>query len=289
MKKWYHKGNERIKLEEGQDIPEGFIQGWGPRGTSWNKGLTAENDERVKLNGQRTKESRLKNNSYQAWNKGLTKETDPRIKGLPGVLNPMYGKHRGAWNKGLSKNTDERMKKVSQTRKGQQAWNKGLTKETDIRMKKISELHMTEEMKSKKFKTMLEHDNLNSYNSKAEKDEYKLLLQSFNPEDIISQYYNEEKYPFKCDFYIRTTDTYVEVNGNWTHGSHPFDKNKEEDIKKLNEWIEKSKTSKYYKNAIYTWTDLDVRKLNIAIQNKLNYIVIYKNKIVKLIGGTLVK
>ena len=81
-------------------------------------------------------------------------------------------------------------------------------------MKKISELHMTEEMKSKKFRTMIEHDNLNSYNSKAEKDEYKLLLQKFNPEDIISQYYNKERYPFKCDFYIKTIDTYIEVNGN---------------------------------------------------------------------------
>ena len=181
------------------------------------------------------------------------------------------------------------MKKVSQTKKGQKTWNRSLNKETDIRMKKISELHMTEEIKYKKFRTMIEHDNLNSYNSKAEKDEYKLLLQKFNPEDIISQYYNEEKYPFKCDFYIKSIDTYIEVNGNWTHGSHPFDRNNEEDIKKLKEWIEKSKRSKYYKNAIYTWTDLDVRKLNIAMQNKLNYTVIYKNKIVKLIGGTLVK
>lgn len=36
-----------------------------------------------------------------------------------------------------------------------------------------------------------------------------------------------------------------------------------------------AKTSNYYKNAIYTWTDLDVRKVKIAKENNLNFVAIY--------------
>ena len=81
----------------------------------------------------------------------------------------------------------------------------------------------------------------------------------------------EKRYPFQCDFYVKSQDMFIEVNGNWTHGDHPFDSNNEDDLKTLKEWEEKAKTSKYYQNAIYTWTDLDVRKQNFAKENNLNY------------------
>ena len=55
----------------------------------------------------------------------------------------------------------------------------------------------------------------------------------------------------------------------------PYNPNDEECIKQLNIWKEKSKTSDFYKQAIYTWTDLDVRKQAYAKQNQLNYITIY--------------
>ena len=61
----------------------------------------------------------------------------------------------------------------------------------------------------------------------------------------------------------------------WTHGLHPYNENDNDDIEKLNSWKEKSKTSDFYKNAIYTWTDLDIRKQKIAKENKLNYKVFY--------------
>ena len=55
----------------------------------------------------------------------------------------------------------------------------------------------------------------------------------------------------------------------------PYIKGNEICENQLNEWIEKSKNSNYYKNAIYTWTDLDVRKLNTFKSNNLNYEIIY--------------
>ena len=67
---------------------------------------------------------------------------------------------------------------------------------------------------------------------------------------------------------------YIECNFSWTHGGHFFDENNIEDQEKLKLW--KSKNTKYYDNAIKTWTVRDVKKHNIAIQNKLNYIVLWK-------------
>ena len=69
---------------------------------------------------------------------------------------------------------------------------------------------------------------------------------------------------------IPDLDLYIEYQGTWTHGLHPFNENNKEDIDKLNLW--KSKNSKYYDNAINTWTIRDVNKRNIAKQNNLNWI-----------------
>ena len=68
---------------------------------------------------------------------------------------------------------------------------------------------------------------------------------------------------------------FIEYNGNWTHGGHPYDRTSLDDISKVEEWEDMSKEHPYYKNAIYTWTVLDVKKQQIAKQNKLNYLVIY--------------
>ena len=57
-------------------------------------------------------------------------------------------------------------------------------------------------------------------------------------------------------------DLYIEIQGSWTHGKHAFNENNQDDIDKLNLW--KSKNTKFYDNAIYTWTELDVKKRNIA-------------------------
>lgn len=86
--------------------------------------------------------------------------------------------------------------------------------------------------------------------------------------------YKDSRYPYSCDFYIKSKDLFIELNLHWTHGGHPFDKNNPEDLVKLNAW--KEKENKYYNNAIHTWTELDVNKKMCAEEHKLNYITIYK-------------
>lgn len=108
----------------------------------------------------------------------------------------------------------------------------------------------------------------NSFNiSKKEELIYHKLITKFQ---VIRQY-KSGVYPFACDFYIPGLDLYIEFNGHWTHGGFPYEKT---DIcrQQLETWIQKAKISKYYQNAIYTWTDLDVRKRNLALENNLRWV-----------------
>lgn len=89
--------------------------------------------------------------------------------------------------------------------------------------------------------------------------------------DLKTQYKSKE-YSFNCDYYVPSLDLYIEYNGTWTHGGHFFDKNDSKDLEKLNQLTEKSKNSKFYRNAIETWTVRDILKLNTALENNLNYV-----------------
>ena len=116
----------------------------------------------------------------------------------------------------------------------------------------------------------------NSFNtSKPEELYYKKLLNSYSVEDIVRQYLSDI-YPFKCDFYIKSEDKYIELNLHWTHGGKPYNPNDIECQNQLLKWQEKAKTSHFYENAIYNWTVRDVNKRNIAKTNNLNYVEIFK-------------
>ena len=106
----------------------------------------------------------------------------------------------------------------------------------------------------------------NTLNTSTPEDESYILLKEKHS-DVIRQYRSKE-YPFNCDFYIPSLDTYIECNYFWTHGFRPYT-GSNEDMIRVNEW--KENNTEFYNNAIYTWTDLDVRKRNIAKENKLNW------------------
>ena len=112
--------------------------------------------------------------------------------------------------------------------------------------------------------------------SKVEIDFYKYLINTFSFENVDPQHYDDQ-YPYSCDFFIPGLKLYVEIQGSWTHGKHPFNPDDKKDNEKLNYW--KSKDNEYYNNAIYTWTDLDVRKRQCAKDNHINYLEIFSNDI----------
>lgn len=108
--------------------------------------------------------------------------------------------------------------------------------------------------------------------SQPERDVYALLVQKFGEDDIISQY-RSDRYPYKCDFYVKSLDLFIELNIYWMHGGHFFDVNNESDLEKLQAWLVSDKPS--YERAIYIWTQNDLDKRNVALQNNLNYIVFW--------------
>ncbi len=128
-----------------------------------------------------------------------------------------------------------------------------------------------------------------TFNSSKIEQQFKKYLEQNYPNDFEYQY-KSELYPFNCDFYIKSLDLYIEINGSWTHGGHPFNENNQDDINKLNEM--KSKNSEYYQNAINTWTIRDVNKRNIAKENNLNYLEIFSknpNVVIKTFEDTINK
>ena len=52
--------------------------------------------------------------------------------------------------------------------------------------------------------------------------------------DVIRQY-KCDRYPFACDFYIPSIDTFIECQYSWTHGYHPYNSDSKEDQDRLNE------------------------------------------------------
>ena len=114
--------------------------------------------------------------------------------------------------------------------------------------------------------------------SKKEDEIYNYLITI--DKDTKRQYYSE-LYPFHCDFYLPNFEVYIEYQGMWTHGLHPFDKDNKDDIEILNKWEIKAETSKFYRSAIKNWTITDPLKRKTAKDNKLNYLEIFPNDLYK--------
>lgn len=130
-----------------------------------------------------------------------------------------------------------------------------------------------ENILTKQYTTKKKNNSFNT--SRLEEDYYQTLLHKYDKDDIIRQYSVDERYPFNCDFYIKSEDKFIELQGTWCHGGHPFDAKNESDIKILNEWKEKAKISDYFKSAIHIWTETDPLKIKIAKENNLNIEFIY--------------
>lgn len=126
-----------------------------------------------------------------------------------------------------------------------------------------------------RMKTMKEHNSFKK--SKPEDECYKLLKEKYP--DVIRQYRDKNRYPFNCDFYIPSKDLFIEFQGSQYHHGRPY-LGTEEDLLEVEQIKEDIETNKRHlegkkcqgDSVLYTWTDLDVRKRNIAKQNNLNYL-----------------
>jgi len=139
--------------------------------------------------------------------------------------------------------------------------------QTEEFKRKFDDREWVKSVSEKCYQTKKEN---NSFSSSKIEDQLKEYF-DLNNIKYIPQY-KSDKYPFSCDFYFPDRDLYVEIQGSWTHGHHPFT-GSEEDMNTLRMW--ESKGTKYYENAIDVWTIRDVKKRETAKKNNLNYLEIF--------------
>lgn len=113
--------------------------------------------------------------------------------------------------------------------------------------------------------------------SRFEFQAFKLLMARFGVDDVVCQYGihpSDKRYPFNCDFYIKSRDLFIELNIHSSHGSHWFDANNQNDVLRLKHLEEHSVPSRYqmYKKV---WAGTDVLKREAAQKANLNYLVFW--------------
>ena len=107
---------------------------------------------------------------------------------------------------------------------------------------------------------------------------YQYLLTLFDKNDIYRQYRDiRYKNPithrrFLTDFYIKSIDLFIEIQGFYSHGNHAFDPNNIDDINELNTLINKTNKNDLFQQKINVWTKSDPLKRQIAKDNNLNFI-----------------
>lgn len=153
--------------------------------------------------------------------------------------------------------------------------------QSDEGRKRLKQLLNNEDVQQKIISTKKSRGTLNS--SKAEKIAYSLLVDKFGEDDVETQYKTDSRYPYACDFYIKSKDLFIELNASWLHCFHWFDENDEHDQARLQELFDKSQEGKpMYQRAIYIWTYDDLRKRETAMKNNLNYLVFWDNDLTDL-------
>lgn len=246
---WINNGIENRLLQEGKDLPEGFVYG---QSDSFKAKNSASGKRRWK---NASKEDRLR------WSKSVSIGTKTMWDNISNEEKVLREKHRletrAQW-------TDDEILMYSLKMSNSAKKARATRNKEDI--KKSCD---------KGFRTKQERGNSNT--SKIEDSLYNFLIESFGVSNIERNYSQDYRYPFHCDFYIKCLDLFIELNAHWTHGGEPFDLNNIKCQEKLELWKEKAKRSQFYENAIKTWTERDVEKQKVARENNLNYTILYSS------------
>ena len=128
----------------------------------------------------------------------------------------------------------------------------------------MSYLMSSYEMQERRYNTMKRN---HTFNSSSTEEELFLYIKSRFPK-VVRQYKDKNRYPYFCDFYIPELDYFIELQGYYTHGKHPFNPNSNEDLQ-LIEYYKK----KYGEDCqpITIWSIKDVEKRECAKRNNLNF------------------
>ena len=100
----------------------------------------------------------------------------------------------------------------------------------------------------------IRHKSIKTSTKNGKRSSLELYLEQVfikNNISFISEYSND-LYPYHCDFYLPDIDYFIEIQGYWSHGGHPYDPNNLIDNETLSKWIKKSRMGhKQYTGAIH--------------------------------------
>lgn len=136
---------------------------------------------------------------------------------------------------------------------------------------------LSEKTKQKRYETLRRNHTFNT--SKIEETIYEKLIDIYGKNDVLREYKDKDRYPYRCDFYIKSLDLFIEVQGYYTHGKEPYNPNS---IK--HQILVQKYKERYGPNcqAITIWTIKDVEKRNKAKENNLKYLEIFHKDILKI-------
>lgn len=289
--KYYNNGKNEKRFNDDDIVPKGWVKGRlispiTTAGKSWyNNGINEVLSD-IQPNGYtkgRLKFSKewslqrsisLKEKHYHYYNNGineiLLQENSMVPEGFVKGRLPMTVQQKEKLSKSHigMRHTDEAKKKISLHSNN----NREKAKQTSMEKYGVPNAANSIQATKKRYETMAKNNTFNA--SKPEDTLYEELVNNFGKDNVL-RHYKCDRYPFYCDFYIKSEDKFIELNAHWTHGGKPFDSDDVECLEKLNLWKEKAKTSQFYKNAIETWTVRDVNKINVSKINNLNIEFIY--------------
>lgn len=218
----------------------------------------------------------------------------------------------GVTNGGGSEQSIEKAKRTTKERYGEEYYTR--TKEYKERAREVNQRKygkdyytQTEEYRERAKATCLEKYGSTNYfssevfyekviktkksMSRFEQKIFDYLKEIFDESDIISQYKDERyknqrtNYKLNCDFYIKSLDLFIEVQGTKEHNNHPFNPNDQNDLNELallkQKEQEKLKEKNYtrYSSIIEGWTVIDPMKRQVAQENHLKYLELFDSKI----------
>ena len=247
---YYNNGLEEHLYFDGEE-PEGYVRG----GLSKNVGKTAWNKNKIAItngiNNNYINEEDLHEWELKGWYKGFIYTPEGKEMHHQSIINTRKNKPHDQWLKDheLRSNGAKIM------------WENRTPEEI-------------EKCTRNGLNILLNPKLCKSSTSKCEEVAYKLLCDKYGSDNVEWSYNKDDRYPFHCDFYVKSEDLFIELNIFPTHYKEPFDENNAEHLELL-ERIKTNPCNWIEKDMINVWANSDIKKFNIAKSNNLNYLMFY--------------
>ena len=114
------------------------------------------------------------------------------------------------------------------------------------------------------------------FGSMSEEIVFYLLVDKFGKDDVFYQYGihpKDDRYPYPCDFYIKSLDLFIELNVHYLHGDHWFDENNPADLLCVKHIRDHGNLKRV--KGLKTWCVLDLEKRHAAQKSGINYLVFW--------------